>query len=122
MARPPWLGARLGTPEQPPPAQAAKGRGGPPLTPRSYGLGSEQRRATVDGGMGGGTSLKDVAERWGKPQLAGCERGQRQRQRWILLGLLRQGGRHALGQSEATNILPGCAYRDVGVDALASSD
>src|SRR5215213_6252128 len=38
MARPPLLGARLGTPEQPPPAQAAKGMGGPPLTSRSYGL------------------------------------------------------------------------------------
>src|SRR5829696_179916 len=43
MARPPWLGARLGTPEQPPPAQAAKGRGGPPLTPRSYGLADPRR-------------------------------------------------------------------------------
>src|SRR3712207_9459483 len=35
---PSFAGARLGTPEQPPSAQAAKARGGPPLTPRSYSL------------------------------------------------------------------------------------
>src|SRR5215204_3172031 len=66
MARPPWLGARLGTPEQPPPAQAAKGMGGPPLTPRSYGLAASTlsaKRRTLERqrtGILGATSSCDL--------------------------------------------------------------